>query len=89
MGHLKNISKWSIESTGVWLNSIGYGDCEKYFIDHSINGRALILMEENDLKEIIKNNRKELEKDTKHLESQQATLTTSYKALQKLWEKIK
>jgi hypothetical protein len=53
---LNNVSKWSIESTGVWLNSIGYGDCEKYFIDHSINGRALILMEENDLKEIIKNN---------------------------------
>lgn len=40
-------------------------------------------------KEAIKNKRAELEKDTKHLESQQASFQTSYKELKKLWEKTK
>lgn len=53
---LKNVSKWSTESTMNWLKSISYEDCEKYFVEHNINGRALLMLNEDDLKEIIKNN---------------------------------
>ena len=53
---LKTISKWNIDSTVAWLKSVGYEDCESNFRSHGINGRALLMLDEHDLKEIIKNN---------------------------------
>ena len=52
----KNISKWDIESTVNWLASIDYEDCGVYFREHRINGRALLMLDEDDLKEVIKHN---------------------------------
>lgn len=52
----KNIRKWSIDNTLEWLASVGYQDCDKYFIEHKINGRALLMLNEEDLKEVIKHN---------------------------------
>ena len=53
---IKNIAKWNIDLTVRWLKSINYEDCDKYFIEHKINGRALLMLNEDDLKEIIKHN---------------------------------
>ncbi len=53
---MKYISKWNIESTIEWLKQIGYEDCGKHFREHRINGRALLMLSEDDLKEIIKHN---------------------------------
>lgn len=52
----KNIKKWSIDSTLKWLKSIGYEDCDKYFLEQNINGQALLMLNEDDLKEVIKHN---------------------------------
>jgi hypothetical protein len=52
----KNLSKWSVEATVKWLKSIDYEDCGDYFIKHKINGRALLMLNEDDLKEVIKHN---------------------------------
>ena len=51
-----SISSWSTESTVKWLKYISYGECENNFTEHNINGRALLMLNEEDLKEIIKNN---------------------------------
>ncbi|CAF0788450.1 unnamed protein product [Brachionus calyciflorus] len=53
---LKSIKKWNIDITLKWLSNIGYNDCTKYFREHKINGRALLMLNEDDLKEIIKHN---------------------------------
>ena len=52
----RNIAKWSIETTAKWLATAGYEDCIPYFQKHKINGRALLMLNEDDLKEIITHN---------------------------------
>jgi hypothetical protein len=54
--NIKNITKWSVSTTIEWLKSIDYGDCGAYFREHKINGRALLMLNEDDLKEVIKHN---------------------------------
>lgn len=56
LSEVKHISKWNIEATVQWLASIGYEDCGQYFKEHHINGIALLMLDENDLKEVIKHN---------------------------------
>ena len=53
---IKNVSKWSTDAIARWLKSINYADAEKHFVEHSINGRALLMLNEDDLKEIIRHN---------------------------------
>lgn len=53
---MKYISKWNVEATVEWLKHIGYEDCGVHFREHRINGRALLMLSEDDLKEIIKHN---------------------------------
>lgn len=54
--HMKHIPKWNVTSTVEWLKHIGYEDCGVHFREHRINGRALLMLGEEDLKEIIKHN---------------------------------
>jgi hypothetical protein len=53
---IKHISKWNVETTIKWLKTTGYDSCEQSFRDHKINGRALLMLDEEDLKEVIKHN---------------------------------
>ena len=53
---MKHIPKWNVSATVDWLKHIGYEDCGVHFRDHRINGRALLMLGEDDLKEIIKHN---------------------------------
>ena len=53
---VKTLSKWDVIKTTKWLSSIGYSDCIKCFQEHNINGRALLMLDENDMKEVIKHN---------------------------------
>lgn len=53
---LKNLTKWDVPRTLKWLRSNGYEDCERYFVEHKINGRALLMLDEDDLKEVIRDN---------------------------------
>jgi hypothetical protein len=53
---LKQVSEWSIETTLKWLKAIGYEACSANFLEHRINGRALLMLNEDDLREIIKYN---------------------------------
>jgi hypothetical protein len=54
--NVRNVSKWDVDMTVEWLASIDFGECSKYFVDHRINGIALLMLDENDLKEVIKHN---------------------------------
>lgn len=53
---IRNISKWDVDMTVEWLASIGFTECSQYFIDHRINGIALLMLDEEDMKEVIKHN---------------------------------
>jgi hypothetical protein len=53
---IKHISKWNVETTIKWLKTTGYDSCEQSFREHKINGRALLMLDEEDLKEVIKHN---------------------------------
>lgn len=53
---IKRITKWDVAYTIKWLKSVGYEDCENFFREHRINGRALLMLNEDDLKEVIKHN---------------------------------
>lgn len=78
---VKSIKKWSVETTLDWLINIGYSDCTKYFKEHKINGRALLMLNEDDLKEVIKHNvgqRKNLYHIVKQLQIQYNKTTSSF-----------
>ena len=52
---IKNVTKWNVETTIGWLQqqqSGEYADCESAFREHKINGRALLMLDEHDLKEV-------------------------------------
>lgn len=49
---VKRASKWDVGAVGHWLESIGYHECAKYFAEHKINGLALLMLDEEDLKEV-------------------------------------
>ena len=53
---IRQIADWSIKTTLKWLKTIGYEACSANFQEHRINGRALLMLNEDDLKEIIKFN---------------------------------
>lgn len=53
---IKNLTKWDIGQTVKWLRRAGFGDCERYFVEHKINGRALLMLDEDDLKEVVRDN---------------------------------
>jgi hypothetical protein len=53
---IKHISKWNVDTTIKWLKTTGYDSCEQSFREHKINGRALLMLDEEDLKEVIKHN---------------------------------
>jgi hypothetical protein len=53
---VRQIADWSIETTLKWLKSIGYEACVANFQEHRINGRALLMLNEDDLREIVKYN---------------------------------
>ena len=46
----------SVDTAIRWLKLKGYGECETYFREHQINGRALLMLDESDVKEVIKHN---------------------------------
>lgn len=78
---IKSIKKWSVETTLDWLGSIGYEDCAKYFREHKINGRALLMLNEDDFKEVIRHNvgqRKNLYHIVKQLQIQYNKTTSSF-----------
>lgn len=54
--NVKNVAKWDVDATCQWLTSIGYHDCDAYFKEHRINGIALLMLDEDDMKEVIKHN---------------------------------
>lgn len=43
---IKNVAKWNVDTTIKWLESINYNECGKYFSEHKINGRALLMLDE-------------------------------------------
>lgn len=53
---IKNMTKWNVAQTLKWLRKAGFGDCERYFVEHKINGRALLMLDEDDLKEVVRDN---------------------------------
>lgn len=53
---IKNLTKWDINQTVKWLRRAGFGDCERYFVEHKINGRALLMLDEDDMKEVVRTN---------------------------------
>ncbi len=53
---IKYTSKWDVKTVTQWLASIGYTDCSQYFTHHKINGLALLMLDEEDVKEIIRHN---------------------------------
>ena len=53
---IKYTSKWDVKTVGQWLASIGFTDCSQYFAQHKINGLALLMLDEEDVKEIIRHN---------------------------------
>lgn len=53
---VKTLSKWDVTTTINWLSSFGYTDCAQCFQEHHINGRALLMLDEHDMKEVIKHN---------------------------------
>lgn len=54
--NVKHISKWTVDSTVEWLTAVGYKECGPFFKDQRINGIALLMLDEDDLKEVIKHN---------------------------------
>lgn len=53
---IKNLTKWDMNQTVKWLRRAGFGDCERYFVEHKINGRALLMLDEDDMKEVVRTN---------------------------------
>lgn len=53
---MKTLTKWDVRETVQWLRRAGFGDCERYFVEHKINGRALLMLDEDDLKEVVRDN---------------------------------
>ncbi len=53
---LKNLSRWDVKNVSQWIVSIGFDDCKQYFMQHKINGLALLMLNEEDVKEIISHN---------------------------------
>lgn len=54
--NIKNLAKWDINQTLKWLRRSGFSDCERYFAEHKINGRALLMLDEDDMKEVVRDN---------------------------------
>lgn len=52
---LNNIINWSIDDVKSWLISINYAIYVDIFEKQSINGKALLLIDEDDIKDLIKN----------------------------------
>ena len=50
----KNAADWSIDEVGEWLTSKDYPSYIAAFKKEKINGRALILLNEDDLKQMVK-----------------------------------
>lgn len=40
----------------MWVESVGYADCVPMFREHRINGRALLMLKEDDMREVIHHN---------------------------------
>lgn len=53
---VKHASNWDVKDVGQWLISIGFNECGQYFTQHKINGLALLMLDEEDVKEIIRHN---------------------------------
>jgi hypothetical protein len=54
--NMKHLPTWDINKTIDWLTNIGFEDCVPYFKEHRINGRALLMLNEDDMKEVIRHN---------------------------------
>jgi hypothetical protein len=50
-----NMLNWSKEDVSAWLNSLEYDSYVQAFNKHEINGRALVMLDEDDLKQMIRN----------------------------------
>lgn len=48
--HSLHVMDWSFEVVGEWLESKGYGKYVNLFKNHSIDGKALLLINESDLR---------------------------------------
>lgn len=46
---------WSVERVKLWLKSINYDKYCDIFEKHNINGKALIFLDDNDVKDLVKN----------------------------------
>jgi hypothetical protein len=53
---IRQVPNWSIDTTLKWIKSLGFEMCCPFFQEHRINGRAILMLNENDLKEIVKHN---------------------------------
>lgn len=53
---VKQIVHWNTDGVSKWLKTIGYESCCVNFKEQKINGRALLMLNEDDLREIIKHN---------------------------------
>lgn len=50
-----NVENWTTNDVKQWLKSLGYNDYIRIFQEQCINGKALLLINENDIKDLIVN----------------------------------
>jgi hypothetical protein len=55
MLEINNISQWSIKEVEIWLKEINFDTYAESFENHAINGRALIMLDEDDMKQLVDN----------------------------------
>jgi sphingomyelin synthase-related protein 1 len=73
-----NVENWTTNDVRLWLESLGFNDYIHIFKEHCINGKALLLINEDDIKDLVVNNI-----------GDRKNLYFSIKKLQKSFEQIK